>query len=47
MAACPVTGEVFKVSEKTKMVEHGGRWYAFCCPGCEKDFAKDTAKYAK
>ena len=47
MAKCPVTGEVFKIGEKTRFAEHGGRWYAFCCPGCGNDFAKDPAKYAK
>lgn len=28
-------------------VEHAGRKIYFCCPGCDKAFQKDPAKYVK
>jgi YHS domain-containing protein len=44
-ATCAVSGEVFKVTAKTKMLQEGGRWYPFCCPDCLKDFKENPAKY--
>lgn len=46
-AKCPVTGEEFEVADDTVVVEHEGRFYAFCCAGCDEDFKNDLAKYAK
>ncbi len=45
-ATCAVSGDVFQVDKNTQFAEHGGRWYAFCCPDCKPDFDKDPAKYA-
>lgn len=45
-ATCPVMGDAFTVTESTQMSEHGGRWYAFCCPGCKPKFDADPARYA-
>lgn len=44
---CPVTGEKFKVKEKTIQVTHGGKRYALCCADCLPEWNKDPAKYAK
>ncbi len=46
-AHCPVTGEDFVVAASTTQVEHGGKFYAFCCPECQPAFAKEPAKYIK
>jgi len=45
-AVCPVMGGEFTVSEKTEFSEHGGKFYAFCCPGCKPKFDAEPAKYA-
>lgn len=42
---CPVSGDRFYVSETTPVVEHKGKKYYFCCPGCELEFKKDPEKY--
>lgn len=44
-AVCPVTEEVFTVDEDTTLLEHAGKWYAFCCDGCDVDFAEDPSKF--
>jgi YHS domain-containing protein len=44
-ATCAVSGEVFKVTAKTKMLQEGGRWYPFCCADCVNDFKGNPAKY--
>lgn len=41
---CPVSGG--PVSGKD-FVTYGGKKYGLCCAGCEKEFLKDPAKYAK
>jgi Cu+-exporting ATPase len=46
-AKCPVSGEVFTVSADTPRAEHGGKHYAFCCPGCKKRFEANPAGFAK
>ena len=46
-AHCPVTGEDFVVAASTTQVEHGGKFYAFCCPECQPAFVKEPAKYIK
>ena len=31
---CPVSDEVFKVTETTPTAEHDGKTYYVCCGGC-------------
>jgi len=45
-ATCPVMGEAFTVTEATKIAEYQGRFYAFCCPGCDAKFKAHPEKYA-
>ena len=45
-AKCPVSGDVFKVSEETQFATYNGRVYAFCCDECKPDFVKNPEKYA-
>ena len=45
-ATCPVSGESFAVDSDTVMAEHEGRWYAFCCAGCEDKFRASPAEFA-
>lgn len=45
-AVCPVTGEKLTVEAKTVSASYKGHIYYFCCPGCDKTFAKDPEKYA-
>ncbi|HTO98801.1 MAG TPA: YHS domain-containing protein [Myxococcales bacterium] len=45
-AKCPVSGDVFQVGKDTDFATYNGRVYAFCCPDCKPDFAKNPAKYA-
>ena len=40
--ACPISGKPIDVAKTT---EHDGKTVYFCCPGCEKPFAADPAKY--
>jgi len=42
---CPVKGNPIEADSPT--VEYNGKLYAFCCPGCDTKFAKNTEKYAK
>jgi len=42
---CPVMGNKVDVDGPT--VEHNGKLYGFCCPGCDAKFAKNPEKYAK
>lgn len=44
-STCPVSGEEFVVSESSPSVEHEGRTYHFCCPGCASRFEADPEKY--
>jgi len=44
-AVCPVTGEKFKITAKTVSVSYKEKAYYFCCPGCDKSFAKNPEKY--
>lgn len=45
-ALCPVSGEAHVVTADTVAVEHGGRYYAFCCPSCQPKFEADPASFA-
>ena len=42
---CPISGEEFVVTKDSPHAEHNGKTYYFCCPGCEKKFESDPAKY--
>ncbi|MDA8244211.1 MAG: heavy metal-binding domain-containing protein [Elusimicrobia bacterium] len=44
-AVCPVTGEGLTVDAKTVSASYKGHIYYFCCPGCDKTFAKAPEKY--
>ena len=46
VAICAVSGEKFLVSAETKVREHNGRWYAFCCDDCAPEFDKDPGSFA-
>lgn len=46
-ATCPVTGEEFVIAKDTAHAEHKGKHVYFCCPSCEKPFAKEPDKYVK
>ena len=40
---CPVSGGVFEVEPNTRVSFYEGRYYAFCCGGCQQDFDADPA----
>jgi YHS domain-containing protein len=42
---CPVSGEEFTVTASSPKVEHKGKTYFFCCPGCDDRFRKNPEKY--
>lgn len=42
---CPVSGEVFTVTDASPKVEHEGKTYYFCCSGCDAKFKADPAKF--
>jgi YHS domain-containing protein len=42
---CPVSGDEFVVSPTSPKAEYKGKTYYFCCPGCDKEFAKDPEKF--
>lgn len=44
-ARCPVSGDVFTVSDKSERAELNGKHYAFCCTGCKGKFTADPAKF--
>lgn len=44
-STCPVSGEEFVVSESSPTVEHEGRTYYFCCPGCAQRFQANPAQF--
>lgn len=44
-STCPVSGEEFVVAEHSPTVEHEGRTYHFCCPGCAQRFEADPARF--
>lgn len=39
---CDMTVEV---ADSTPQVQHEGKTYYFCCPGCAKAFSQDPAQY--
>jgi hypothetical protein len=44
---CPVSGEDFTVSDKTKQVAFNGKRVALCCPDCLPKFEANPAKYVQ
>lgn len=42
---CPVSGHSFVVDADSPKVEHEGKTYFFCCPGCDEKFLENPAKY--
>jgi len=42
---CPVMGHDFTVTAESPKVEHEGKTYYLCCPGCVEKFKADPAKY--
>jgi YHS domain-containing protein len=44
-SVCPVRGE--KVDKDIQTVEYNGKYYGFCCGGCDEKFKKDPGKYSK
>ncbi len=42
---CPVSGDKIGAMGEAGKVEHEGRIYNLCCPGCEKKFKEDPEKY--
>lgn len=46
-ATCPVSGEKFKVTEKTPFSTYKGTNYYFCCPGCKPKFDAEPEKFIK
>lgn len=44
-STCPVSGEEFEVTASSPHVEHEGKTYYFCCPGCEKKFKENPQKF--
>ncbi len=45
-ATDPVCGMTVEVAGARHTVEHGGRDYYFCCPGCKREFEAEPEKYA-
>ncbi len=44
-ALCPVTGDMFTITESTPVIQYKGVKYSMCCPGCDTEFMKDPEKY--
>lgn len=42
---CPVMKNWFVADENTTKVEHEGKTYYFCCPGCKTTFLENPEKY--
>ena len=44
-STCPVSGETFVVTAESPHVEHEGRTYYFCCPGCDARFQANPQQF--
>ncbi|OGO56328.1 MAG: hypothetical protein A2V85_10795, partial [Chloroflexi bacterium RBG_16_72_14] len=42
---CGMTVDVARAEEAGLLLEHDGRTYAFCRPGCRRAFVEDPAEY--
>lgn len=45
-SSCPVSGEAFTITQSSPKVEHNGKTYYFCCPGCAEKFKENPSKWA-
>lgn len=45
LAACPISGEVFEITEDHAYLEHEGQDVFFCCPSCIRRFQRDPERY--
>lgn len=45
IARCPVSGEVFTITEDAPFLEHEGQNVYFCCPGCIRRFQRDPERW--
>ena len=46
-AICAVSGEVFLVDADTQTTEYEGKYYAFCCEDCPKEFKANPRKFVQ
>jgi len=42
---CPLSKEVFTVTKDSPKIEHKGKTFYFCCPGCKGKADKEPAKF--
>ena len=42
-----VCGMAVKPGQGAGPLSHDGRDYYFCCPGCQRDFERDPARYLR
>ncbi len=42
---CPVSGEAFLVTDKTVFSVVDGKYYGYCCPGCQGRFEADPQSF--
>lgn len=45
LTKCLVSGGVFQVNANTAWVQHDGKSYPTCCPGCAERFKANPAKF--
>lgn len=45
LAQCPVSGEVFRITEDHTYFEHAGEPVFFCCPGCIRRFQREPERW--
>ena len=45
LTTCPVSGEVFEVTEDAPYIEHGGQNVYFCCARCIRRFQRNPDEY--
>jgi len=43
--SCPISKEVFTVSDASPKVDYKGKTYYFCCGGCDAKFKENPEKY--
>jgi Cu+-exporting ATPase len=43
----PVCGREVKPGRGQGPLQHGGREYHFCCPGCQLEFARDPERHLR
>lgn len=45
LTSCPISGEVFEVTEDHAYLEHNGENVYFCCPSCIRRFQRNPERY--